>query len=51
MVKIISAILVGSSKQATMVESRDLLESVLLHTKELSDSEVANLHDSFVKNN
>ena len=44
--KIVSTILVGSSKQATMVDSRDSLKSALLRTKELSNTEVANVCDS-----
>ena len=48
MVEITSAILVGSSKETTMADSRNSLKSAILRITELSDNEAANFHDSFV---
>ena len=46
MLKIIPAILVGSSKQATIADSRGLWKSALLRVTEFSDGEVKNCYNS-----
>ena len=46
MLKIIPIILVGSSKQTTIADSRGSWKSALLRVTEFSDDEIENCHNS-----